>query len=118
MPTMSAAASGAVGPMRKVRVSFRPQAEADLLNLYRYIAAESGLEVAGGYIDRIETACLSLATFPERGRNRDDIRRGLRILGFERRISLIFQVKKAEVVIVRILYGGQNLERLLRRERN
>jgi toxin ParE1/3/4 len=104
--------------MRRAKVTFRPQAEVDLLNLYRYVAAESGLEVAGGYIDRIESACLSLAIFPERGRKRDDIRRGLRILGFERRISLIFQVKKAEVVVVRILYGGQDLERILRRERN
>jgi toxin ParE1/3/4 len=100
------------------RVSFRPRAEADLLNLYRYVAAESGLQVAGSYIDRIETACLSLATFPERGQRRDDIRRGLRIVGFERRISLIFQVKKAEVVIVRILYGGRDLERIMRSERH
>ena len=110
----TSAATGAANQMRKVKVAFRPQAEADLLNLYRYIATESGLEVAGGYIDRIEAACLSLATFPERGRRRDDIRRGLRILGFERRISLVFQVGKKEVVIVRILYGGQDLEGILR----
>ncbi len=103
--------------MRKPRVSFRPQAEADLLNLYSYIAAESGLDVAGSYIDRIEAACLSLATFPERGRKRDDIRPGLRIVGFERRASLVFHVKKSEVVIVRILYGGQDLEQVLERSR-
>jgi toxin ParE1/3/4 len=103
--------------MRRVKVSFRPQAEVDLVNLYNYIAAESGLDVAGGYIDRIEAACLSLSSFPERGRKRNDIRPGLRILGFERRASLVFQIRKAEVVIVRILYGGQDLERILRRSR-
>jgi toxin ParE1/3/4 len=100
--------------MRKTEVRFRPQAEVDLLNLYRYIAAESGHVVAGGYIDRIEATCLALATFPERGLRRDDIRPGLRVLGFERRVSLVFQVKKTEVLIVRILYGGQELERILR----
>ena len=100
--------------MPKAKVSFRPQAETDLLNLYRYIEAESGSAVAGGYIDRIEIACLSLATFPQRGQRRDDIRPGLRILGFERRVSLIFEVRKTEIVIVRVLYGGQDLERILR----
>jgi toxin ParE1/3/4 len=100
--------------MRKAKVTFRPQAEADLFDLYRYIAEESGFAVAGTYIDRIEKACLSLATFPERGRKRDDIRPGLRILGFERRASLVFLAKRTEVVIVRVLYGGQNLERILR----
>lgn len=45
---------------------------------------------------------------------RNDIRIGLRIMGFERRATIVFQVKKAEVVIVRIFYGGQDYERSLR----
>ncbi len=54
---------------------------------------------------------MALQDFPERGTRRDDIRPGLRILGFERRATIVFQVAKREVVIVRILYGGRNLER-------
>jgi toxin ParE1/3/4 len=104
----------AARPMRKAKITFRPQAETDLFDLYHYIAQESGFELAGQYIDRIEEACLALATFPERGRKRDDIRPGLRILGFERRASLVFQVKRTEVVVIRVLYGGQDLERILR----
>jgi len=104
----------AASRMRRVKVTFRPSAEADLLALYRYIAAEAGWETAGRFIDRIEVACLSLATFPERGRKRDDIRPGLRILGFERCASLVFVVGKREVTIVRILYGGQDIERILK----
>ena len=99
--------------MRKFEVSFRPQAEADLFGLYRYIARKAGREVAGAYIDRIEAACLALETFPKRGARRDDIRPGLRTLGFERRATIVFQVMKAEVIIVRILYGGQEYERAL-----
>jgi toxin ParE1/3/4 len=99
--------------MKKFEVSFRPLAEADLFGLYHYIAAESGSKVAGHYIDRIEAACNALSTFPERGLSRDDIRKGLRIVGFERRAAIIFQVKKREVIIVRILYGGQDYERAL-----
>jgi toxin ParE1/3/4 len=100
--------------MKKYEVTFRPHAETDLFALYSYIAKEAGLAVAGAYIDRIEVACLSLATFPNRGRRRDDIRQGLRTMGFERRATIVFQVREAEVVIVRIFYGGQDYERILR----
>src|SRR5690348_17109436 len=77
------------GRVKRFEVSFRPQAEADLFGLYRYIAAEAGLEVAGAYIGRIEAACLSLETFPERGTRRDDIRPGLRTIGFEGRATIV-----------------------------
>ena len=100
--------------MKKYKVGFRPRAEADLFGLYRYIAAESGHALAGACIDRIEAACLALETFPERGTRHDDIRPGLRTLGFERRATIVFQVLKSEVVIVRIFYGGQDYERALR----
>lgn len=99
--------------MKKFEISFRPLAEADLFRLYRYIAAESGAKVAGTYIERMEATCNALSIFPERGIRRDDIRKGLRIVGFERRATIIFQVKKSDVIIVRILYGGQDYERLL-----
>ena len=104
--------------MQKFDVSFRPAAEADLFGLYRAITAAAGRGVAGAYIDRIETACPSLETFPERGTKRDDIRPGLRTMGFERRATIVFQVLAAEVVIVRIFYGGQDYERVLRGERD
>jgi toxin ParE1/3/4 len=78
--------------MKKYEVSFRPRAEADLLGLYGYIAEEAGTAVAGAYIDRIEAACLALATFPERGTRRDYIRLGLRTMGFERRATIAFSM--------------------------
>jgi toxin ParE1/3/4 len=102
--------------MRRYEVSFRPQAEADLLDLYRYIAQEAGTRVAGSYLARIEAACLALENFPERGRRRDDILPGLRIFGFERRATIAFQVLEVEVVIVRIFYGGRDYQTALRRK--
>ena len=102
--------------MKRYTVTFRPRAAQDLFDLCTYITESSGLAVAGGYIDRIEAACTALATFPERGTKRDDIRPGLRTIGFERRATIAFQVKKSEVVIIRIFYGGQDFERTLRRK--
>ncbi len=102
--------------MKKYRIAFRPRAEADLFGLYRYIAEEAGPDVAGGYIDRLEAACRTLGIFPGRGTRRDDMRPGIRMMGFERRATIVFQVKKDEVVIVRVLYGGQDYERALRHD--
>src|SRR4051812_34995479 len=80
--------SGCAGGMPKkseppnvaFEVHFRPEAEADLIGLYEYIAGAAGIGIAGGYIDRIEAACMALADFPERGTPRDDIQPGLRTI--------------------------------------
>ena len=100
--------------MRTHRVRFRPMAEADLLELYDYIAENDGHKIAGGYIDRIEAVCLALETFPERGTRRDDIRSGLRTMGFERRATIVFRVDETNVEIIRVFYGGQDFEHALR----
>jgi toxin ParE1/3/4 len=97
-----------------LKVFFQPRAEADLLALYRYIAETSGLDVAGHYIDRIEVACLSLATFPNRGTKRDDLAPGLRTIAFERRVTIAYRVLKTRVQIVTIGYAGRDFESELR----
>ena len=88
-------------------VVFTPQARDDLIGLYRYIASRSGRERARGYIDRIEDYCRGFADFPERGTRRDDLWPGLRIVGFERPITIAFHIAAHRVVIGRVLYGGR-----------
>lgn len=90
------------------RVVFAPEAQADLLDLYDTIAKDGGTDRALAYVERIEASCLGLATFPERGTRRDDIRPGLRVLGFARRVAIAFHVSAGIVTIDRILYGGRN----------
>lgn len=100
--------------MKTYKVVFRPMAEDDLLGLYDYIAEQSGKRIAGDYIARIEAACMSLRHAPLRGTPRDDIKQGLRIIGFERRAVIVFLVERSEVTIVRVFYGGRDYERILR----
>jgi toxin ParE1/3/4 len=99
-----------------LEVYFRPKAEADLVGLYDYIAETSGTRIAAGYIDRIEAACMALADFPERGTRRDDILRGLRTVGFERRATIAFRVLRTRIEIVTIAYGGRDFESGLRED--
>lgn len=91
-------------------VVFSPEAKDDLISLFDWIARSSGPEVAGGYIDRIEAFCVGLGRSPHRGHLRRDIRENLRIIGFERRVSIAFMVEPDQVVILRLAYGGRNWE--------
>ena len=95
------------------RVRFRPSARRDLLAIHDYLAKVAGVKTAGRYIDRIERACHALATFPERGTLHDDIRQGVRAIGFERRATIAFRVLADGVQIVRILYGGRDIRAAL-----
>lgn len=56
------------------RIEFSPEALADLLDLYDYIAPRARAARAIGCIDRIEAFYHSLSMFPERGTRRDDLR--------------------------------------------
>jgi toxin ParE1/3/4 len=90
------------------KIVFRPAARADLKAVYDYVARQTDHRLAGDYIDRIEASCRSLTVFPERGTVRDDLFPGIRIIGFERRVSIVFTVEADTVRILRVLYGGQN----------
>lgn len=96
--------------MKGRAVVFRPRAEADLNELYDFLSERAGPDRAIAYISRIELACQALCHFPERGLLRNDLAPGVRLIGFERRASIAFLVEADCVRIVRIFYGGRDIE--------
>jgi toxin ParE1/3/4 len=94
-------------------VVYAPEAEDQLVALYFHIAAAASLDIATRYTDAILEQCESLKTFPMRGARRDDIRPGLRVFGFRRRVSIAFEATGEVVTILGIFYGGQNFEATL-----
>jgi toxin ParE1/3/4 len=96
------------------RVTIRPSAEADIDGLYEFIARDSPPN-AVEFTRRIREHCHQLSLFPERGSPHDDLEPGLRVIGFERRVAILFRVLDTEVEIVRILYGGRELSRLFKK---
>ena len=93
-----------------LRVSFAPSAQSDYDQLFEWIADRAGIRTASRYGARLRSYCESFAVFPERGLCRDDIAPGLRLIGFERRVMIAFIVQSGEVQILRLLYGGRDLE--------
>lgn len=70
--------------------------------------------MAARYVDSIVDYCENLRTFPLRGTPRDDLRPGLRTLGFRRRVMILFEVTAGTVNVLGIYYGGQDYEAALR----
>lgn len=96
------------------RVVFAPAALDDLRSLYDHLAEASAPERAFAWVEALRRHLLGFAAFPERGTRRDAIRPGLRTTGYRRRVTIAFVVTDTEVVILRVLYGGRDVEGLLR----
>lgn len=92
------------------RIAYAPEAESQLVALYFHIAAAASPEIAESYTEAIVKQCESLRTFPMRGARRDDIRPGLRVFGFRRRVTIAFEITGEVVMILGVFYGGQKFE--------
>ena len=100
--------------MKSKQIVFRPEAEAELVALYQYIADASGnFGVAFNFTERLRAACYALADFSERGRLRDDIMDGLRIIVVERNTVIAYFVKGDSVIINNIFHAGRDWETIL-----
>ena len=97
-------------------IVFTPESEAQLVELYDYIAAEASPNIAARFADGIVSYCESLSTFPNRGNRREDIRPGLRVTSYRRRVAIAFHVDANQVNIIGIFYGGQDYESALLEE--
>ena len=91
----------------RYKVAFTKRAERDLNGIYNFIAENSGEATAARFVGRVEAYCLGFVNFPARGTRRDDLLPGLRMVGFEHRLSIGFRVLKDRVVFHRFLYGGR-----------
>ena len=95
-------------------VVYSPRARQQLTDLYLWIATTSGfVDRAEGFVAAIVDYCDSLANFPLIGVARDDLRPGLRVVGFRRRVTIAFAITEGTVEILGIYYGGRDYETLL-----
>jgi toxin ParE1/3/4 len=99
--------------MKRRTVAFSPASNRDLLRVYEWIADGGSEAIAKEYTDRIVAWCMDLDLASERGQRRDDLRKGLRIAGFERRVTIAFTVEESRVTILRVFFGGQDWESMV-----
>jgi toxin ParE1/3/4 len=92
------------------RVVFTPEARTQLVELYRHIAASRSPDAAARYTEAIAAYCDGLRNIPQRGVARDDIRPGLRVTSYRRRVVIAFHPDAERVAIIAVFYGGQDYE--------
>jgi toxin ParE1/3/4 len=102
-----------------VEISY--QAETDLMGIYEYIAFElESPENAVGLLNRLEESIMSLNRLPERFREYENEpwhSRGLRIMPVDNYcIMYITNDKKMVVTIIRVMYGGRDIQTQLNRQ--
>ena len=92
-----------------------PEAEAELDDIWYYIAKESAsIEIADRVIDSVTSRFFLLARFPQMGRRRDeDLRPGLRSLVVGEYV-IIYRLEVEEVFILHVLRGSRDLKALFR----
>lgn len=96
--------------MKERPVVISGDARRDLFDIYNFIADAADPVTAIGYVQRIEAFCRALSHGSERGTRRDYLQGGMRTIGFERRATIAFTVTDDEVIVLRIHYGGRDVE--------
>ena len=91
-----------------------PEAEAQLAGIFRHIAREASPDTAERFVNAIIDYCEAFDMFPQRGTSREELRPGLRTIGFRRTATIAFSIAEEIVTIVGVFYGGQDFEAVLK----
>ncbi|MBX3485349.1 type II toxin-antitoxin system RelE/ParE family toxin [Phenylobacterium sp.] len=94
--------------MIRRKVVLRLRAQKDLDEIAQWIADEASVDVAVNYVRRVEDYISRLDVGSHRGTLRNEIRPGLRTVGFEGRLTIAFLVEETTVSVVRIFRAGRN----------
>lgn len=90
------------------RVTRRPLAEDDILDIWMFIAEDSVRE-ADRWIDRLDESLALWATQPQLGRARDELAPGIRSLPFGRYV-VFFAPLPDGIDVVRVLHSARDLD--------
>jgi toxin ParE1/3/4 len=90
-----------------------PEAEAELDDIWYYIATESGsIETADNFIDSLTDRFFLLARSPHIGRRRDeDLRPNMRSF-LAGKYLILYRIEHDDVLILHVVRGSRNLEAL------
>ena|SRR5260221_7057601 len=94
------------------------QAERDIEDIYRYIAAHDDVKKADRVLAALEKSCRALADFPERGNAPKELQ-SLGITEFReihyKPYQVIYRIFGARVIVYCVLDGRRDMQSLLQR---
>ena len=90
-------------------VVWSPEAETDLIDIWHYGASEHSPGDADQHLREIHTACARLADWPNSGRARPEVARGLRSVSLPPHV-VFYRVTSSAIEVVRVLHGRRDVE--------
>lgn len=94
------------------RLVYTPAARDDLDEIFDFIATDNPLRAAS-YVADIQNACRNLCVTPHLGRERSDLRAGLRILPLWQRIIIAYELPPGRVDILRVFSAGRDYQAII-----
>jgi toxin ParE1/3/4 len=96
-------------------VVFTPEARAQLIALYRFIATDASPAIAQRFTDAIVDHCERFREFPARSVRRDDIRPGLHLTNYRGRVVIAFAVEGSEYGSLACFTPAKTMNRFYKR---
>jgi toxin ParE1/3/4 len=90
----------------------RPLAEADILEIWDYIA-DDNIAAADDWVDRLDEQFRLLATQPKIGRTRDELAAGMRSFPVGRYVVFYMPLDDG-VDVIRVLHGSRDIDAIFR----
>jgi toxin ParE1/3/4 len=101
--------------MRRLPVTFRPNAFADIDAIFLYVLGVSrDLATSAGFVDRIDTRREAIGAIPLGGVARSDLGDGIRFVPFETSSVIRYRIVDETVEITNVFYRGRDYDALLR----
>ncbi|MEM9440561.1 MAG: type II toxin-antitoxin system RelE/ParE family toxin [Pseudomonadota bacterium] len=100
------------------RVEEKPDVLLDYITITEHIERwTEDRDLADRTIDAIQNFVKGIPERPHRGTKSDDLRPGRRIVPFKKRTAIAFEVdeERRMVTILRVFYGGQDYDTVMRR---
>ena len=95
------------------RIIISDQAEADLIDLWLYIAEDS-IDAADRFVSQIHEKCRLLGEAPEMGRERAEIRKGIRSFPVGNYL-IFYRIGDKSIEVARVISGLRDILSLFRR---
>jgi toxin ParE1/3/4 len=95
-----------------LELAFHPLAEVDLIQIYEFIADDSPSR-AISFVTKLRELSESLYEMPYKGRLRNDLGTNVRSIALARQATIAYRIEPDCILILRIIYAGQNVDKLL-----
>lgn len=102
-------------PANNSRAAWAPRAESDIVEIWRYLAAEASIKTADQLLRQITSAVERVAKRPLTGRARDTLKPGLRSV-LAHPYIVFYRVAGGGIEVVRVLHQRRNLSAALSEE--